>query len=90
MFEALARGSPLISAPWEDCERWFRPEDYLMAVDGRAMQRMMRDLLCDRHLAGRLAKNGLEPVRSRHTCRHRTEELLRICAVLDQPSVSAA
>ena len=90
VFEALACGIPLISAPWDDCERLFRPEDYLLASDGRAMQRMMRDLLCDRHLAHRLAKNGLETVRARHTCRHRMEELLRICAVLDQPSVSAA
>ena len=90
VFEALACGIPLISAPWEDCERLFRPEDYLLASDGKAMGRMMRDLLCDRHLAGRLAKNGLETVRSRHTCRHRAEELLRICAALEQPRLSAA
>jgi spore maturation protein CgeB len=90
VFEALACGIPLISAPWDDVERLFRAEDYLLAADGLAMQRMMRDLLCDRHLAARLAKNGLETIRTRHTCRHRAEELLAICAELDLPERSAA
>jgi spore maturation protein CgeB len=90
VFEALACGIPLISAPWEDVERLFRTEDYLVATDGPAMRRMMRDLLCDRHLAARLAKNGMQTVRSRHTCRHRAEELLAICAELDRPARSAA
>jgi spore maturation protein CgeB len=90
VFEALACGIPLISAPWDDVERLFRPEDYLLAADGLAMERMMRDLLCDRHLASRLAKNGLETIRTRHTCRHRAKELLAICAQLDLPERSAA
>ena len=39
VFEALASGSPLISAPWEDCERWFRPEDYSWRwTDGRCRE----------------------------------------------------
>ena len=90
VFEALACGIPLVSAPWEDSERLFRTEDYLVAADGAAMQRMVRDLLCDRHLAGRLAKNGLETIRTRHSCAHRASELLAICGELDQPARSAA
>ena len=90
VFEALACGIPLISAPWEDSERLFRAEDYLMARDGAAMQRMIRDLLCDRHLAARLAKNGLETVRRRHSCAHRVQELIGICAAIDEPARSAA
>jgi spore maturation protein CgeB len=83
VFEALACGIPLISAPWDDTERLFRPEDYLVAANGFAMQQMMRDLLCDPHLARRLAKNGLETVRTKHSCRRRAEELLTICEGLD-------
>lgn len=90
VFEALACGIPLVSAPWDDVERLFRTEDYLLAPDGPAMQRMIRDLLSDRHLAARLAKNGLETVRRRHTCRHRVDELLAICAELQMPERSAA
>ncbi len=90
MFEALACGIPLICGPWEDSERLFRTEDYLLAGDGPAMRRIMRDLLSDRHLAARLAKNGLETVAARHTCRHRAQELLAICAALDLPTRSAA
>lgn len=90
VFEALACGIPLVSAPWYDAERLFRTEDYLIAADGLAMQRMIRDLLCDRHLAARLAKNGLETVQNRHTCRHRAHELLAICAELEMPERSAA
>jgi spore maturation protein CgeB len=90
VFEALACGIPLVSAQWDDTERLFRTEDYLLAPDGPAMRRVIRDLLCDRHLAARLAKNGLETVRRRHTCRHRAEELLAICGKLDVPERSAA
>src|SRR5581483_4237839 len=35
MFEALACGIPLVSAPWEDSEKLFQPgEDYLVAENG--------------------------------------------------------
>lgn len=90
VFEALACGIPLICGPWEDTERLFRAEDYLVANDGPAMRRIMRDLLSDRHLAARLAKNGLETIAARHTCRHRAQELLAVCAALDLPTRSAA
>ncbi len=40
VFEALACGIPLVSAPWEDSEGLFTPgEDYLVANDGAEMVR---------------------------------------------------
>lgn len=79
MFEALACGIPLISAPWDDCEGLFRAgEDYLSVSSGEAMARQLRNVLADRELAGHLVSSGLETIRTRHTCRHRVEELFEI------------
>ncbi|MGE0310059.1 MAG: glycosyltransferase [Lautropia sp.] len=79
MFEALACGIPLASAPWDDAEGLFRPgTDYLVANDGDAMRRAMRALVSDPALAAELGRNGLETIRRRHTCRHRVDELLAI------------
>ena len=76
-FEALACGIPLVSAPWEDAERLFRPgEDYLVAKDGAEMQRNLRAVLEEPGLARALAESGLETIRSRHTCSHRVDELM--------------
>jgi spore maturation protein CgeB len=80
-FEALACGIPLVSAPWEDAEHLFRPgSDYLVARDGREMARHLRDVLGDPQLAASLRASGLQTIRSRHTCAHRVDELLRIAA----------
>ncbi|EPE96883.1 CgeB family protein [Rhizobium grahamii] len=88
VFEALACGIPLISAPWNDVEQLFRPgTDYLVAEDGAAMQRRLKEVLSDPDLAATLAKSGLETVRSRHTCRHRVDELLTILADVGSRSV---
>lgn len=84
VFEALACGIPLISAPWDDCEGLFEAgADFLMAADGAAMQRMMRAVLHDRDLADALAARGRETILARHTCRHRVLELLEICASIE-------
>lgn len=78
-FEALACGTPLVSAPWQDCEGLFRPgEDYLVAADGGAMRHQMERVLTDADQACSLAGNGLRRIRARHTCAHRVEELLAI------------
>ena len=83
MFEALACGIPLASAPWRDSEGLFRPgEDYLVAEDGEAMLRHLRALRHDRDLREALARNGLETVRARHSCAHRVDQLLAIVASL--------
>src|SRR4051812_10910625 len=84
VFEALACGIPLISAPWEDMEGLFSPgEDYLVAQDGREMREHIRCLLADPATARRLAKRGRDTILSRHTCAHRVDELLGILAELN-------
>lgn len=83
MFEVLACGIPLISAPWDDCEGLFRPgQDFLFARDGGDMEGLLRRVLSDRDLAAGLIASGLETILSRHTCDHRVEELMTILASL--------
>jgi spore maturation protein CgeB len=84
MFEALACGIPLISAPWDDSEQLFRAGvDYLVARDGREMREHLRVVLDSPELAMQLARNGLETIRARHTCAHRVQELMSIVARAD-------
>lgn len=80
VFEALACGIPLISAPWEDSEGLFRPGDFLLARSGKEMCELIGAVLKDRQLAAGLGARGLETILARHTCAHRVEELLAICA----------
>jgi spore maturation protein CgeB len=81
MFEALACGIPLVSAPWEDSERLFRPgRDFLFARDTGEMTRHIRDILHDQALAAALAASGRETIAARHTCGHRVDQLLSILA----------
>ncbi len=83
VFEALACGIPLLSAPWQDTEHLFRPGlDFLMARDTASMARHMRSLAREPGLAASLAAHGLETVRARHTCAHRVRELLTTLSVL--------
>jgi spore maturation protein CgeB len=79
VFEALACGIPLISAPWDDAENLFRPgKDYLVAHGGDEMIRLLKQVLADSELSAELVSSGLETIRARHTCRHRVDELLSI------------
>jgi spore maturation protein CgeB len=79
VFEALACGIPLISAPWQDKENLFRPgTDFLVARDGREMREHMRALVADAELRESLARSGRETILARHTCGHRVDELLAI------------
>jgi spore maturation protein CgeB len=79
VFEALACGIPLICAPWRDTDGLFRAgEDYLVARDGAEMTRHLMLVLEDPEAARELAANGLERIRTRHTCAHRVDELLSI------------
>ena len=91
-FEALACGIPLVSAPWEDVEGLFRAgEDHLVARNGVEQRRCLDAVLHDDELAASLARRGLETIRARHTCAHRVDELLAICAELDgRPAEAAA
>jgi spore maturation protein CgeB len=79
VFEALACGIPLVSAPWDDVEHLFTPgQDYLLARDGAAMQRHLRALVSDADMARALAERGRRTLLARHTCAHRVDELLAI------------
>ena len=79
VFEALACGIPLISAPWSDSEHLFRPgTDYLTADNGDEVIRRMRQILDSPALAAQLRAAGLETIAARHTCAHRVDELLTI------------
>jgi spore maturation protein CgeB len=79
VFEALACGIPLVSAPWRDDENLFRVgTDFLMARDPAEMARHLRAVRDDPDLRASLVRHGLETVLARHTCSHRADELLAI------------
>jgi len=80
VFEALACGIPLISAPWQDSEGLFRGDDFLRVETGAQMRAAMRLLRDDPDAAEAYARRGLETIRARHSCAHRVDELLAILA----------
>ncbi len=87
VFEALACGIPLISAPWQDTEALFRPgRDFLLADRPDQMRRHMRALVADTALRRELVASGLATIAARHTCAHRADELLGILANLGTAS----
>jgi spore maturation protein CgeB len=93
VFEALACGIPLVSAPWEDSENLFRPgQDFLVARNGEEMTRHLEALDQDPALRQALAASGLKTILARHTCAHRVDELLSIVASLgltEAPQIAA-
>jgi spore maturation protein CgeB len=91
VFEALACGIPLVSAPWDDSEHLFRVgQDFLMVRDGEEMTRALTRLRNDPGLRAELVHNGLETIATRHTCAHRVDELLAIVHQLRAPVLESA
>ena len=91
VFEALACGIPLVSAPWSDSEGLFRVgEDFLMVSNGEEMTRALIQLKSDPELRQSMVESGLETVRKRHTCAHRAEELMNVYATLRKPAEAVA
>lgn len=87
VFESLACGIPLVSAPWRDAERLFAPgDDYLVACNGRQMKRHLRRILDEPRLARQLAAHGRRTVLARHTCAHRADQLMQIISELNAPA----
>jgi spore maturation protein CgeB len=83
VFEALACGAPLVCSPWTDAEELFRPgEDYVCVPEGRAMRDEIERLLRDHAARAQISANGLQTVRSRHSCAHRAGQLTEICREL--------
>ncbi len=90
MFEALACGIPLVSAPWHDCEALFEPgKDFLVARNGQEMRQQLRAVLNDPALARSLAEHGRRTILARHSCSHRVDELLAIHRELAAPAQQA-
>ncbi|HYE62214.1 MAG TPA: glycosyltransferase [Phycisphaerales bacterium] len=82
VFEALACGAPLVSAPWPDCERLFTKGDYASVTSGDEMARTLRRLLDSSEERHDIAARGLKTVLARHTCSHRVDELMEVCRQL--------
>ena len=78
VFEALACGIPLVSAPWSDDEGLFPAGCYLRAGSGEAMKTELSALFSDPEWAASISRAGLNAVLARHTCRHRAQELVAI------------
>jgi spore maturation protein CgeB len=84
VFEALACGIPLVSAPWDDVEGLFTPgKDFLIAHTAEEMKRHLSDLLQDEEKRKEIATHGRQTILARHTCAHRVDELLNIYAELE-------
>jgi spore maturation protein CgeB len=83
VFEALACGMPLVSAPWDDVEGLFTAGfDYVVAKNGAEMRLHMRDVLHDAARARELAAHGRRTILARHTCAHRVDELLTVARAI--------
>jgi len=78
MFEAMACGIPVASAPWDDVENLFPSGSYLRAANGAEMKEALQALLHDPELAAAMITAGLQTIAERHTCRHRVLELLGV------------
>ncbi len=78
VFEALASGIPLLSAPWEDTEELFREGDFTWVREGAEAEAAMRRVLDDPMAAEEQVERGLDTVLARHTCAHRAAQLTRI------------
>ena len=91
VFEALACGIPLVSAPWDDDEGLFTVgQDFLMARSGGEMERHLGALRHDAELRAALTAHGLATVKARHTCAHRVDELMGVLDKLGAPALPAA
>ena len=85
MFEALACGSPLLSAPWDDGEQIFRSgDDYIVVKSGEEMKTKIQRLLRDDSARRQIGANGRETILRRHTCAQRAAQLVDICEGLSK------
>jgi spore maturation protein CgeB len=78
MFEAMACGIPIVSAPWDDVEELFAPGTYLRVESGEQMKAALHKLLREPDLAVATADAAYSHLVEHHTCRHRVVELLQI------------
>jgi spore maturation protein CgeB len=86
MFEAMACGIPLVSAPWSDDEHLFPEGTYLRASNGSQMMQALRALIDDPDLSSSITEAGLRTIRERHTCGHRAQQLIEIVEDIRGPA----
>ncbi|MGH9475867.1 MAG: CgeB family protein [Terriglobales bacterium] len=80
MFEAMACGTALLSAPWADSETLFSAgEDYWPARNGQEMASLLVQLLANPQQRKQLSHHATTTIAVRHTCAHRAQTLEAIC-----------
>jgi spore maturation protein CgeB len=83
VFEALACGIPLVSAPWENSEGLFTVgADFLMASNGAEMRSCLEAIRYEPDWAKAMVRHGRATIEARHSCAHRVDELISICRAL--------
>ncbi len=90
VFEALASGIALVSAPWRDEERLFEPGAYRSVESGEAMRAALRELLHEPAAAAEMTAKGLRCILDRHTCSHRAHQLIGIAEEIGVSNVYGA
>lgn len=79
VFEALACGTPLISAGWRDKSGMFEEgRDYLGVDSQRQMIEAVEWLATDSDARSRIGQGGMATVLARHTCAHRAVQLVQL------------
>jgi len=83
VFEVLACGRPLISLPWPDTDHLFTAgADYLVVETPREMVEAIAWLAHDPAARARIGAQARATILARHTCLHRTQQILDIVAEL--------
>jgi spore maturation protein CgeB len=81
VFEALASGACLVSAPWPDTDELFKAgSDYVVAGTAGEMREAIAWLCRDEASRRRFEERGRATILARHTCDHRAVQLLGILA----------
>jgi spore maturation protein CgeB len=75
----------MVCSPWQDSEGLFSAGDFGRAKNGREMTEKLEVLLGSSSLRRRMSRSGLKTIQARHTCAHRTDELLEIFATIAPP-----
>jgi len=78
-FEAMACGIPMISAPWNDAEQLFGPDDFIMVNSGKEMTQKIREVMDNEAMVKKMTDSALKTILARHTCARRVDELFAIC-----------
>lgn len=81
IFEAMACGIPVLSAPWEDTDSLFNKEDYVL-TDEKSVQNHLNEMIRDKARAEEIAGNARRTINKKHTTWHRVDQLMTICEEL--------